>query len=166
MVGADGDPARDADAGQHAARAHDKARPPDDARLEPPGRIEIANRAARVAAELVGGDPGSSINEVVLGTPTTAHILGGACVGGVVDRYHRVTGAPGLHVLDGAAVNANLGVNPSLTITAQAERACSLWPNAGDDDPRPPRGSDDVDVERVTPTRPAVPASAPAALRP
>jgi cholesterol oxidase len=127
-----------------------------------PGRIEVANRAARIAAELVGGDPGSSINEVVLGTPTTAHILGGACVGSVVDRYHRVVDAPGLHVLDGAAVNANLVVNPSLTIAAQAERACSLWPNAGDDDPRPPLGRDDVDVERVTPIRPAVPAGAPA----
>lgn len=102
-----------------------------------PGRIPVANEAARIAAELIGGDPGSSINEVLLGTPTTAHILGGACVGSVVDRYHRVAGAPGLHVLDGSAVNANLGVNPSLTITAQAERACALWPAAGEKDPRP-----------------------------
>ena len=99
----------------------------------------MANEAARIAAELIGGDPGSSINEVVLGTPTTAHILGGACVGLVVDRYHRVLGAPGLHVMDGAAVNANLGVNPSLTIAAQAERACALWPRAGETDARPPR---------------------------
>jgi cholesterol oxidase len=106
-----------------------------------PAAIAVANRAARIAAELIGGEPGSSINEVLLGTPTTAHILGGACVGAVVDRYHRVTTAPGLHVLDGAAVNANLGVNPSLAIAAQAERACSFWPNAGDDDPRPPLGS-------------------------
>jgi cholesterol oxidase len=102
-----------------------------------PGRIPVANEAARIAAELIGGDPGSSINEVLLGTPTTAHILGGTCVGSVVDRYHRVVGAPGLHVLDGSAVNANLGVNPSLTITAQAERACALWPAAGEKDPRP-----------------------------
>jgi cholesterol oxidase len=131
-----------------------------------PGRIEVANRAARIAAELVGGDPGSSINEVVMGTPTTAHILGGACVGSVVDRYHRVVDAPGLHVLDGASVNANLGVNPSLTIAAQAERACSFWPNAGDGDPRPPLGVEDREMERVTPRRPAVPAGAPAALRP
>ncbi|HEY6961773.1 MAG TPA: GMC family oxidoreductase [Gaiellaceae bacterium] len=93
-----------------------------------PASIPVANEAARIAAELVGGYPGSSINEVVLGTPTTAHILGGACVGTVVDRRHRVVGVPGLHVMDGSTVGANLGVNPSLTIAAQAERACSLWP--------------------------------------
>lgn len=129
-----------------------------------PGRIPVANEAARIAAELIGGQAGSSINEVVLGTPTTAHILGGACVGSVVDRYHRVLDAPGLHVLDGSAVNANLGVNPALTIVAQAERACSLWPNAGDEDPRPPVGAPYKRVERVTPRRPAVPAGAIAAL--
>src|SRR5207244_5928954 len=130
-----------------------------------PGSIPVANEAARIAAELIGGYPGSSINEVVLGTPTTAHILGGACVGSVVDRYHRVIEAPGLHVLDGAAVNANLGVNPALTIAAQAERACSLWPNAGEVDPRPPLRAPYVIVEQVAPKRPAVPAGAPAALR-
>jgi cholesterol oxidase len=131
-----------------------------------PGKIPVANEAARIAAELIGGDAGSSINEVVLGTPTTAHILGGACVGSVVDRYHRVLSAPGLHVVDGAAVNANLGVNPSLTIAAQAERACSLWPNAGEEDPRPLLGQPYERIERVTPRRPAVPARAAAALRP
>ena len=131
-----------------------------------PGAIPVANEAARIAAELIGGDAGSSINEVVLGTPTTAHILGGACVGTVVDRYHRVLSAPGLHVVDGSAVNANLGVNPSLTIAAQAERACALWPNAGDEDPRPLLGQPYERVERVTPRRPAVPVTATAALRP
>jgi cholesterol oxidase len=131
-----------------------------------PGTIPVANEAARIAAELIGGHAGSSINEVVLGTPTTAHILGGACVGSVVDRYHRVLAAPGLHVLDGSAVNANLGVNPSLTIAAQAERACSLWPNAGDEDRRPPLGQPYERIERVTPKRPAVPARASAALSP
>jgi cholesterol oxidase len=74
--------------------------------------------------------------------PVTAHILGGAAIGadpstGVVDPYHRVFGHPGLHVVDGSAVSANLGVNPALTITAQAERAMSLWPNKGEPDPRP-----------------------------
>jgi cholesterol oxidase len=130
-----------------------------------PATIMVANKAARIAAELIGGDPGSSINEVVLGTPTTAHILGGACVGAVVDRYHRVLSAPGLHVLDGSAVNANLGVNPSLSIAAQSERACSLWPNVGDDDLRPALGAAYELVEQVTPKRPAVPVGAPAALR-
>jgi cholesterol oxidase len=95
-----------------------------------PGKIAVANEAARIAADAVGGHPGSSLNEVLLGTPTTAHILGGACVGTVVDRNHRVVGMPGLHVMDGSTVDANLGVNPSLTIAAQAERACSLWPDA------------------------------------
>jgi cholesterol oxidase len=131
-----------------------------------PAKIAIANDAARIAAELVGGHPGSSINEVVLGTPTTAHILGGACVGTVVDRYHRVVDAPGLHVVDGSAVRANLGVNPSLTIAAQAERACALWPNAGEADPRPPLGAPYARPVPVTPKRPAVPAGARAALRP
>jgi cholesterol oxidase len=87
-----------------------------------------------------------------------------SCSARVVDRYHRVLAAPGLHVVDGAAVNANLGVNPALTIAAQAERACSFWPNAGDDDPRPPLGEAYVQLERITPRRPAVPAGAPAAL--
>jgi cholesterol oxidase len=128
-----------------------------------PGRIPLANEAARIAAELIGGYPGSSLNEVILGTPTTAHILGGATVGSVVDRYHRVLAAPGLHVVDGAAVGANLGVNPALTITAQAERAMSLWPNAGERDERPPLGTPYVDLEPITPKRPAVPAGAPAA---
>jgi cholesterol oxidase len=125
-----------------------------------PGKIPLANEAARIAAELIGGHPGSSINEVVLGTPTTAHILGGAAVGTVLDRYHRVLGAPGLHVLDGSSVAANLGINPSLTIAAQAERACALWPNAGDEDLRGPGKP-----EWITPRRPAVPAEAPAAWR-
>ena len=62
-------------------------------------------------------------------------------------------------------MNANLGVNPSLTIVAQAERACSLWPNKGDDDPRPPLGSPYESIQAVTPARPAVPAEASAALR-
>jgi cholesterol oxidase len=72
----------------------------------------------------------------------TAHILGGAVIGdspetGVIDKYHRVFGHRNVHVVDGAAVSANLGVNPSLTITAQAERAFSFWPRKGDPDIRP-----------------------------
>ena len=74
--------------------------------------------------------------------PLTAHFLGGCVISGdpdsgVVDSYHRVWRYPGLHVVDGSAVSANLGVNPSLTITAQAERAMSLWPQHGAVDERP-----------------------------
>ena len=74
-------------------------------------------------------------------------------------------GHPGLHVVDGSAVSANLGVNPSLTITAQAERAMAAWPNRGELDPRPPLGAPYQRVAAVPPARPAVPAGAPAALR-
>lgn len=107
-----------------------------------PSFIPVANQAARIAAELIGGEPGSALNEVLLDVPTTAHILGGACVGdspetGVIDRWHRVHGHPGLHVADGSAVGGNLGVNPALTITAMAERAFAGWPNRGGPDPRP-----------------------------
>ncbi len=107
----------------------------------------------------------------VFNMPVTAHILGGAVIGsspenGVVDPYHRVHGYPGLHVIDGAAVCANLGVNPSLTITAQAERAVSLWPNRGEPDPRPAPGEPYRRLDPVPPANPAVPAHAPAALRP
>ncbi|WP_336645571.1 GMC family oxidoreductase [Microbacterium sp. USHLN186] len=82
----------------------------------------------------------------VFGIPLTAHFLGGAVLsdspdGGVVDAYHRVWGHPGLHVVDGAAVPANPGVNPSLTITALAERAMSHWPCRGARDLRPAQTS-------------------------
>jgi cholesterol oxidase len=112
---------------------------------------------------------GGSIGEP-FGMPLTAHFLGGCAIGaspetGVVDAYQRVFGHPGLHVLDGAAVSANLGVNPSLTITAQAERAVALWPHCGEDDPRPPLGSGYRRVAPVAPRSPLVPADAPAALR-
>ena len=108
-----------------------------------PTYIPEANEAARLAAAEMGGEGGSTLNEVLFDTPTTAHILGGAPIGrdvdhGVIDSYHRVFGCEGLHVVDGAAIGANLGVNPSLTITAMAERAMSMWPHAGENDERPP----------------------------
>ena len=100
--------------------------------------------------------PGGSLGEIV-GMPMTAHYLGGAVISddqakGVVDPWHRVWGYPGLHIVDGSAVSANLGVNPSLTITAQAERAFSLWPNRGEPDPRPEQGSAYECLEAVRPS--------------
>jgi cholesterol oxidase len=91
---------------------------------------EAADLARRVAGKLDGMEF-TLATETLLGTPTTAHILGGACMGataveGVIDARHRVHGYPGLFVVDGSAVSANPGVNPSLTITALAERAMSF----------------------------------------
>ncbi|MEV0718248.1 GMC family oxidoreductase [Asanoa sp. NPDC050611] len=134
-----------------------------------PTWIPAGNTAARLLAEEIGGVPGGSLTEA-FDIPLTAHILGGAAIGaspesGVVDPWQRVYGHPGLHVVDGAAVPANLGVNPSLTITALAERALSFWPTKGAADPRPPLGSAYAPVSRVWPDRPAVPPSAPGALR-
>lgn len=111
-----------------------------------PTWLPEANAAARHAADVMGGLPGAGLNEVLLNRPFTAHILGGAPIGatpddGVLDAWQRVWTEPGLHVVDGAAVSANLGTNPSLTIAAQAERACSFWPRKGEPDPRPPLGS-------------------------
>ncbi len=102
--------------------------------VDNPRRLPVAERAARLTAELIGGDPGGPR----LRRSMTAHILGGACVGAVLDRYQRVLSEPGLHVVDGSALNANLGVNPSLTIAAQAERALAFWPRKGEPEARPP----------------------------
>lgn len=98
-----------------------------------PRYIPAANEAARGVARVVNGYPQSALNEVVLNVPTTAHILGGACMGkdpqdGVIDGNNEVFGHPGLYVVDGAMVPANLGVNPSLTITAMAEHAMARMP--------------------------------------
>jgi cholesterol oxidase len=74
-------------------------------------------------------------------------------------------GHPGLHVVDASAISANPGVNPALTITAQAERAMALWPNKGESDPRPPVGAAYRQVAPTAPRNPVVPSSAPAVLR-
>ncbi|MFP8963222.1 GMC oxidoreductase [Streptomyces nanhaiensis] len=134
-----------------------------------PDHIPEGAEAARLVAEEIGGFPGTNVGEL-MGTPLTAHFLGGCPIGaspeeGVIDPYHRLYGHPGISVVDGSAVSANLGVNPSLTITAQAERAMSLWPNKGEADPRPEQGADYVRVPVVPPRAPAVPEEAFAALR-
>ena len=72
----------------------------------PPSYLPVANEAIRLVADELGGEPGSSITEILLGRPVTAHILGGAALGAVLDPYHRVAGLPGLHVVDGSAVCA------------------------------------------------------------
>jgi cholesterol oxidase len=135
-----------------------------------PTWIPQGHEAVRRIADKIGGFPGGTVGDI-FDIPMTAHILGGATIGdsrdsGVVDPYHRVYGYDGLHVVDGSAVPANLGVNPSLTITAMAERAMSLWPNKGDTDRRPPAGSQYERLDPIAPRNPAVPAGAPAALRP
>ncbi|MFB7245340.1 cholesterol oxidase [Streptomyces populi] len=134
-----------------------------------PKQIEAASRAASALAEEINGFPGSNVGEL-MGTPLTAHFLGGCPIGagaeeGVIDPYHRLYGHPGISVVDGAAVSANLGVNPSLTITAQAERAMSFWPNKGEADPRPAPGASYERLKAVEPHSPAVPADAFGALR-
>ncbi|WP_432135026.1 GMC oxidoreductase [Streptomyces sp. bgisy154] len=134
-----------------------------------PKQIKAASEAASAIAADINGFAGSNVGEL-MGTPLTAHFLGGCPIGssprtGVVDPYHRLYGHPGISVVDGAAVSANLGVNPSLTITAQAERAMSYWPNKGEEDPRPPQGAAYVRLQPVEPKSPAVPPEAFGALR-
>ncbi len=133
-----------------------------------PSWIPQGNQATRLMAQEIGGQAGGTWGEV-FDIPITAHFLGGAVIGdipatSVIDPYHRVHGYPTLHVMDGAAIPANPGVNPSLTITALAERACALWPNAGDADPRPLPGEQYRDLAPVPPRSPAVPKSVPTAL--
>ncbi len=110
-----------------------------------PTFIPIANRAAEWFAERTGGIAQSSVTEALFNIPSTAHILGGAVIAadpstGVVDSAQRVFGYENLLVCDGAAVPANVGVNPSLTITALAERAMSLIAPAGADAAAPADG--------------------------
>jgi cholesterol oxidase len=134
-----------------------------------PDWIPIAHDVARRYAEKIDGFALGTYADV-FNVPTTAHYIGGAVIGlspedGVIDPYQRLYGYPGLHVVDGSAVSANLGVNPSLTITAQAERAMAFWPNRGEADPRPELGAGYQRIAPVPPGRPTVPAAAPGALR-
>ncbi|MFZ3559342.1 MULTISPECIES: GMC family oxidoreductase N-terminal domain-containing protein [unclassified Streptomyces] len=134
-----------------------------------PKQIKAATEGASAIAAEINGFAGSNVGELI-GTPLTAHFLGGCPIGdsaetGVIDAYHRVYGHPGISVVDGASVTANLGVNPSLTITAQAERALSYWPNKGEEDTRPEIGSAYRRLTPVEPKNPAVPAEAFGALK-
>ena len=134
-----------------------------------PTYIPAAQDVVRRIAAKINGVPGSNVFEN-FDAAMTAHFVGGCVIGkdaesGVIDPYHRVYGYPGLHVVDGSAITANLGVNPSLTITAQAERAMAMWPNKGQADPRPEAGRGYQRIAPVEPTHPVVPADAPGALR-
>jgi cholesterol oxidase len=109
-----------------------------------PSWVPVGHEFARDIATEINGTPGAVIGEP-FGIPLTAHFLGGAVIGstaetGVVDPYLRVFGVPGLHIWDGSTLSANPGVNPSLSITAQAEWAAAHWPNKGDGDARTPLG--------------------------
>jgi cholesterol oxidase len=98
-----------------------------------PSHLPVAQEAAEILAEEIHGEPQNVISEVLLRTPATAHILGGCGIGtsaedGVIDAHHEVFGHPGLYVCDGSVIPGNLAVNPSLTITALAERFASHFP--------------------------------------
>lgn len=135
-----------------------------------PTYIAPAYDAVRRLARIMGARQAYGAIGEPLGMPLTAHFIGGCAIGdsaatGVVDPYQRVYGYDGLHVVDGSTVSANLGVNPSLTITAQAERAMAFWPNKGEVDPRPALGSAYRRITPVEPKNPVVPDDAPGALR-
>lgn len=137
--------------------------------LPNPSWIPAGNEVTRRIAEKIDGVAGGTWGEL-FNIPLTAHFLGGAAIGdsvqtGVIDAYQRVYRYPTLYVADGAAISANLGVNPSLSITAQAERAAALWPNKGEADLRPAQGEPYRRLDPIAPVRPVVPAEAPAALR-
>jgi cholesterol oxidase len=117
---------------KHLTSRRDPGQPPI------PTYIPVANQAARHLARRIDAFPSSAINEVVANVPTTAHILGGASMGsspaeGVVDARNRVFGYDNLWVVDGSMIAGNLGVNPSLTITALAEHAMSQIPAKAND---------------------------------
>jgi cholesterol oxidase len=131
--------------------------------------IPAANEVVRRIADKHGGIAGGHIGDLI-DAPFTAHFVGGCVIGkdsehGVIDPYHRVYNYPTLHIVDGSTITANLGVNPSLTITAQAERALSMWPNKGDLDLRPAQGAKYQRIFPIAPNQPFVPAGAVGALK-
>jgi cholesterol oxidase len=97
-----------------------------------------ANAAARAFADVSGGTPLNMLMETVGNQSVTAHVLGGAVMAespatGVVDASHQVFGYSGLYVVDASAIPANVGVNPSLTIAALAERFAARFPEKKED---------------------------------
>jgi len=97
--------------------------------------IPKANQFAREFAQIAGGTAMSMLPEILFDVPGTAHCIGGCVIAGspdrgVVDDHHRVFGYRNMYICDGSVLAANLGVNPSLTITALAERAMSFIPRA------------------------------------
>jgi cholesterol oxidase len=131
--------------------------------------IPAANETVKRIAQNYGGIEGGTVGDLI-GAPFTAHFVGGCVIGsnqsnGVIDPYHRVYSYPTLHIVDGSTITANLGVNPSLTITAQAERAFAMWPNKGDHDPRPEQGAGYSRISPIAPIAPVVPRGAIGELR-
>lgn len=127
-----------------------------------PTYIPVANEFARSLARKIDGVPQSAFNEVLMDVPTTAHILGGCGIGadpseGVIDLENRVFGYPTMRVCDGSMIPANLGVNPSLTITALSERAMSFIPPAQKSKPHHFRFEKKWKVEKVLDKAPVLP---------
>jgi cholesterol oxidase len=129
-----------------------------------PAWVPEGHQLAIELAEQFNGTAGAVITEP-FGIPMTAHFLGGSVIApnskeGVLDGYLRAYGQPGLHILDGSALSANPGVNPSLSIAAQAEWACAFWPNKGEVDSRPALGTQFKLLAPVKPNSPVVPKGA------
>ena len=135
-----------------------------------PTWIPEGNQATRIMASKLKKGVAGGVWSEVFNIPLTAHFLGGCVISsspktGVVDAYHRVWGYPTLFVTDGSSITANPGVNPSLSITANAERAAAMWPNKGTADPRPDQSEGYTRINPTEPAQPMVPPTAPAALR-
>ena len=123
-----------------------------------PHWVKVGHEVARELEREIDGTAGAVTTEA-FGVPMTAHFLGGCVIAptaghGVVDGYLRAFGEPGLHIFDGSTLSANPGVNPSLSITAQAEWAAAHWPNKGSKDARPKLGAK---FKVVSPTAPVSP---------
>ena len=130
--------------------------------------IATANDAVRPIAKEYGGIAAGHVGDLI-DAPFTAHFVGGCVIGadaksGVIDPYHRTFNYPTLHIVDGSTITANLGVNPSLTITAHAERAMSMWPNKGEPDDRPRQGGAYKRINPIAPKSPVVPINSIGAL--